>query len=99
MKIGGAYNKTYFDNFLTNTVLHGGTDYWAVGAKGDWRNLEWGADYVRQNNGDLAFIPDPTGGPNPVAVGFSANGVELYARFKFGKFAAVLALMTTFPST
>ena len=90
LKIGGAYNKTYFDNFLTNTVLHGGTDYWAFGGKGDWRNLEWGADYVRENRGDLAFIPDPTGAPDQIAVGFSANGVELYSRLKFGKFAAVV---------
>ena len=71
-------------------ILHGGTDYWAVGAKGDWRNIEWGANWVRQNNGDLAFIPDPAGGPASVAVGFSANGVELYSRLKFGKFAAVV---------
>ncbi len=89
VKIGGAYNKTYFGPALTDLVLQGGTDYWAVGAKGDWRNIEWGADWVRQNNGDLAFIKDPTGGPSTVALGFSANGVELYSRFKFGKFAAV----------
>ena len=90
LKLGGAYNKTYFDHFLTTTVLHGGgTDYWAFGGQGTWRNLEWGADYVHQNNGDVAFIPEPTGGPENVAIGFSANGVELYSRLKFGKFAAV----------
>ena len=89
LKIGGAYNKTYFDQRLRDTVLNGGTDYWAFGGKGDWRNLEWGAVYVRENNGDLAFIPDPTGGPETIAVGFSANGVEMYSRLKFGKFAAV----------
>ena len=89
LTIGGAYNKTYFNSTLTETVLHGGTDYWAFGGKGTWRNLEWGADYVRQNNGDLAFIPDPAGGPNPIAVGFSANGIEIYSRLKFGKFAVV----------
>jgi hypothetical protein len=44
---------------------------------------------VRQNNGDLVFIPDPAGGPNPIAVGFSANGIEVYSRLKFGKFAVV----------
>ena len=48
-----------------------------------------GAVWVRQNNGDIAFVPDPAGGPEPVAVGFSANGVELYSRLKFGKFAAI----------
>jgi len=90
LQIGGAYNKTYFDDFLTNTVLHGGTNYWALGGKGTWRNLEWGADYARQNKGDLVFIPDPAGGPNQIAVGFSANGVELYSRLKFGEFAAVV---------
>ena len=88
LKLGGAYNKTYFNPLFTETVLHGGgTDYWAFGGMGTWRNLEWGADYVRQNNGDLAFIPDPAGGPVQIADGFSANGVELYSKLKFGRFA------------
>jgi len=90
VKIGGAYNKTYFNPVLRDLVLHGNTDYWAVGAKGNWRIVEWGANWVRQNNGDLAFIPDPAGGPATVAVGFSANGVELYSKLNFGKFAAVV---------
>jgi Protein of unknown function (DUF3011) len=90
LKVGGAYNKTYFNTTFKDTVLHGGgTDYWAFGGQGTWRNIEWGADYVHQNNGDLAFVPEPAGGPENVAIGFSANGVELYSRFKFGKFAAV----------
>ena len=89
-RIGGAYNKTYFNPALRDLVLHGNTDYWAVGAKGNWRMVEWGANWVRQNNGDLAFIPDPAGGPATVAVGFSANGVELYSKLNFGKFAAVV---------
>jgi predicted porin len=90
VRIGGAYNKTYFNPALRDLVLHGNTDYWAVGAKGNWRMVEWGANWVRQNNGDLAFIPDPAGGPATVAVGFSANGVELYSKLNFGKFAAVV---------
>jgi hypothetical protein len=45
---------------------------------------------VRENRGDLVFIPDPTGAPDQIAVGFSANGVELYSKLKFGKFAAVV---------
>jgi hypothetical protein len=90
VKIGGTYNKTYFDEFLTTTALHGGTDYWAFGGMGTWRMLDWGAVYVRENRGDLAFVPEPGGGPATVAVGFSANGVELYSRLKFGKFAALL---------
>ena len=90
LKIGGAYNKTYFNPAFRDTVLHGdGTAYWAFGGKGEWRNLEWGADYVRENNGDLAFIPNPTGGPETIAVGFSANGIEIYSRVKFRKFAVV----------
>ena len=98
LQIGGAYNKTYFDQFLTQTVLHGGgTDYWTLGAKGTWRNLEWGADWVRQNNGDLTYIPDPNGGPTPVAEGFSANGVEIYSRLKFGKISAVLGFEDYIP--
>jgi len=91
LKIGGAYNKTYFNPQFTQTVFNGGgTDYWTLGAKGDWRNLEWGAVWAQQTNGDIAFTPNPAGGPESVAVGFSANGVEIYSRLKFGKFAAVL---------
>jgi hypothetical protein len=98
LQIGGSYNKTYFDQFLKQTILHGGgTDYWAFGGKGTWRNLEWGADWVRQSNGDLAFIPDPAGGPDQIAVGFSANGVEVYSRLHFGKIAAVLGFEDNIP--
>jgi hypothetical protein len=97
LTLGGAYNKTYFDQFLTTTALHGGTDYWAFGGKGRWRDVEWGAVYIHQNRGDLAFIPDPAGGPSNIAVGFSANGVELYSRIWFGKFAAVLGFEDYIP--
>jgi hypothetical protein len=90
LQIGGAYTKTYFDHLLTTTVLHGGTNYWALGGKGTWKHLEWGADWVHQIRGDLVFVPDPTGGPDQLAAGFSANGVELYSRLNFGKFSAVL---------
>ena len=97
LRIGGAYNKTYFDQFLTQTALHGGTDYWAFGGMGKWRNAEWGAVYIHQNRGDLAFVPEPLGGPAIVAVGFSANGVELYTRLWFKKFAAVLGFEDYIP--
>ena len=97
LQIGGSYNKTYFDHFLTTTVLHGGTDYMSVGGKGTWRNLEWGADWVRQNRGDLAFIPDPAGGPDQIAVGFSANGIEVYSRLNIKKFSAVLGFEDYIP--
>jgi len=98
LKIGGAYNKTYFNPQFTQAVFNGGhTDYWTLGGKGDWRNLEWGAVWARQTNGDIAFIPNPAGGPESVAVGFSANGVEIYSRLKFGKFAAVLGFEDYIP--
>ena len=98
LKIGGAYNKTYFNPQLTQAIFNGGrTDYWTFGAKGNWRNLEWGAVWARQSNGDIAFIPNPAGGSEPVAVGFSANGVEIYSRLTFGKFAAVLGFEDYLP--
>ena len=98
LKIGGAYNKTYFNPQFTQVIFNGsGTDYWTVGAKGEWRKLEWGAVWVRQNSGDIAFVPDPAGGPEPIAVGFSANGIELYSRLKFGKFAAILGFEDYIP--
>jgi predicted porin len=63
LEIGGAYNKTCFNSQFTKVVFNGGgTDHWALGAKGVWRNLEWGAVWVRQSNGDIAFVPDLAGG-------------------------------------
>jgi len=98
LKIGGAYNKTYFNPQFSQVVFNGGgTDYWTLGARGDWRNLEWGAVWARQSNRDIAFVPDPAGGSEPLAVGFSANGIELYSRLKFGKFAAVLGFEDYIP--
>ena len=97
LQLGGSYNKTYFDHFLTTTALHGGTYYMAIGGKGTWRNLEWGADWVRQANGDLVFIPDPAGGPDKIAMGFSANGVEIYSRLNIKKFSGVLGFENYIP--
>jgi predicted porin len=98
LKIGGAYNKTYFNPQFTQAVFNGGhTDYWTFGGKGNWRNLELGAVWARQTNGDIAFIPNPSGAPESVAVGFSANGVEIYSRLTFGKFAAVLGFEDYMP--
>ena len=98
LKIGGAYNKTYFNPQFTQIVFNGGrTDYWTIGANGEWRNVEWGAVWARQTNGDIASIPNPAGGPEPISVGFSASGVELYSKLKFGKFAAVLGFEDYFP--
>jgi hypothetical protein len=44
--------------------------------------------FARERNGDLAYIADSQGF-NTIPVVFDANGVELYSRFHFGKFAAV----------
>ena len=90
LKVGGAYNKTYFSNLLHTTIagFQGGTDYWTLGATGNWRRIEFGAVFARERNGDLAYIADSQGF-NTIPVVFDANGVELYSRFHFGKFAAV----------
>lgn len=98
LKVGGTYNKTYFNPQFTNAVFNGGgTNYWTIGALGKWRNLEWGADWTRQDNGDLVFVPDPAGGPEPIAAGFSASGIEIYSRLWFGKFAAVFGFEDYIP--
>jgi len=98
LKLGGAYNKTYFAEQLTNLVFNGGgTEYWALGGRGDWRNLEWGVVWARQSNGDIAFVPDPVGGSEPIAVGFSASGIEIYTRLHFGKFAFVVGFEDYIP--
>jgi predicted porin len=90
LKLGGAYNKTYFSNLLRTTIagFQGGTDYWAFGATGNWRIIEFGAVFAMERNGDLTYIADSQGF-NTIPVVFNANGVELYSRFHFGKFAAV----------
>jgi hypothetical protein len=90
LKVGGAYNKTYFSNQLQTTIagFHGGTNYWAFGATGNWRFIEFGAVFATERNGDLTYIADVQGF-NTIPVVFDANGVELYSRFHFGKFAAV----------
>ena len=89
LTIGGAYNKAYFSPADTERFFNGGgTDYWSVGGKGQWRIFEWGANWVRQHNGDLAFIPNSEG--NRIGVGFSANGVELFSKLNFGQFAAIV---------
>jgi predicted porin len=90
LRVGGAYTKTYFSNFLRTSIagFRGGTDYWAFGAKGNWRFIEYGAVFARQRNGDLTYVAD-TEGFNTIPVVFDANGVELYSRIHFGQFAAV----------
>lgn len=88
LKIGGAYNKTYFSNLAEQIIFPGGTDYWTFGATGSWHILEYGAVWAREINGDLVFTPNQLG-LDTIPVVFSANGLELYSKFKFGKFAAV----------
>jgi predicted porin len=88
LKIGGSYNRTYFNDASVRTQLHADRDYWSVGGKGTWRILEYGVVWTRQRNGDFAFVPDPKG-VDTIPVSFSASGVEIYSRFKFGKFALV----------
>ena len=90
LKVGAAYNKTYFSNLLRTTIagFQGGTDYWAFGATGNWRMIEYGVVFARERNGDLTYIANSEGF-NTIPVVFDANGVELYSRFHFGKFAAV----------
>jgi hypothetical protein len=92
LKLGGAYNKTYFEPNLTTTVLHGATSYWIFGAQGNWRTLQYGAVWTRQINGDLAFVPDPAGVPDRIPVAFSANGVEVFSRLRLGKFGVLAGL-------
>jgi predicted porin len=91
VQVGGSFTKTYFGTAETNLFFNGRrTDYWSLGGKGNWRKLEWGAVWIRQANGDLAFVPNPViGEPTPIAVGFSASGVELYSRLWLGKTALV----------
>jgi predicted porin len=91
--VGTAYNKTYFSNAFRDTVAgsSGGTHYWTIGAKGNWRIVDWGAVFATQQNGDLTYITGQLG-PETFPVMFNANGVELYSRVHFGRFAVVAGL-------
>ena len=93
LTVGTAYNKTYFSNAFRSTTagFKGNTDYWTIGAKGNWRRVEWGGVFVTEHNGDLTYITDPMGSET-FPVMFNANGVEVYSRFHFGRFAAVAGL-------
>lgn len=96
--VGTAYNKTYFSNTFRDTVAgsEGGTHYWTIGAKGTWRIVDWGAVFATQQNGDLTYITGQLG-PETFPVMFNANGVELYSRFHFGRFAVVAGLNDYMP--
>jgi hypothetical protein len=62
LKVGAAYNKTYFSESVEQTLFPGGsTTYWIVGAEGTWRFVEYGAVWARERNGDLVFTPDQLG--------------------------------------
>ena len=96
--VGTAYNKTYFSNTFRDTVAgsEGGTHYWTIGAKGVWRMVDWGAVFATEQNGDLTYITGQLG-PETFPVMFNANGVELYSRFHFGRFAVVAGLNDYMP--
>jgi predicted porin len=99
VQVGGSFTKTFFSTEKTNLFFNGrGTDYWSLAAKGNWRTLEWGAVWIRQANGDLAFVRNPVvGEPSPIAVGFSASGVELYSKLWLHKTALVGGFEGYFP--
>ena len=88
LKAGGSYTKTYWANDIKRTVraLDGDAQFIAGGVNANWRILEFGFVYVRQRNGDLVRITEPGSGV-PIPVSFDAEGQELFAKARLGKFA------------
>ena len=86
LKVGAAYNKAYFDNFLVeNTIGFGGQpEYLSFGASYQSDTWYFGAVYVSQTNGDLrpSILDEEL-----VAVIFDARGLEFIAKYKRPKFS------------
>lgn len=101
VKAGATYTRTNFNDTVRQIRGVGGNaDYMAVGARADWRNLELGAVYSRQHNGDLVQIPVVTEDPavtQLVPVAFDSTGAEVYARVVFGKFALIGGFIQQLP--
>ena len=97
LKIGAAYTRTYWSDALKAGVpgLNGNAEYIAFGASANWRYLELGAVFVRQHNGDLAYINSTGPTPLPEPVAFNADGVELFGRVRLSRFGIVGGSTTT----
>ncbi len=90
VKLGGAYTRTYFSPRAQAEIrnLRANAEYMALGARVDWKFLEFGATFAQQHSGDLVQLPtrDPL---IYLPVVYGADGVELYGRARFGPFALV----------
>ncbi len=92
IKIGGAYTRTYWSD-ATRAAVRDSSDhaeYMAFGAQALWRSLQLGFVWVRQHNGDVAYIPFSNPTLLPLAVAFSADGLELFGRVRLGPRFALL---------
>jgi len=102
LQAGASYTKTYYDGSFKDGVpgIDGDGEYISVGARyeADW--FELGAVYATQQNGDLVSVFD-TSLPQPedVAIGFDGDGIELFAKTRFGAFAALAGLVDYEPDT
>ncbi|HEY6977971.1 MAG TPA: porin, partial [Chitinophagaceae bacterium] len=91
LKVGAAFNKGFLNKDIIDSHevlgLTNQPGYVTVGASYISDNLELGAVYAHQTNGDLAqgYIDDPVQGILTPTVVFDANGLELYGKYKFGK--------------
>lgn len=88
LKAGASYTRTYWGNELKRTLrgLDGDAQFIAAGITANWRILEFGYVYARQRNGDIYRLQDPAS-PDIVPIAFDAEGQELFARARIGKFA------------
>jgi hypothetical protein len=100
LKAGGSYTRTYWANEIKRTVrgLDGDAQFIAGGVNANWRIIEFGFVFVRQRNGDLVRITDPAS-TLPIPVVFDAEGQELFARARLGKFALLGGFNNYVPST
>ena len=90
LKAGGTYTRTNWSPGQHQILGMGGnSDYYALGARADWRWLELGFVYAHQHNGDVVFIPLNNPNNDIVPVVFDAQGIEIFGRASTKRFGFI----------
>ena len=90
LKAGGTYTRTNWSPGQHQILGMGGnSDYYALGARADWRWLELGFVYAHQHNGDVAYIPLNNPNNDVVPVVFDAQGIEIFGRASTKRFGFI----------
>ena len=87
LKVGAAYNRAFLDEALYEGSvpgLAGDPEYISYGANYRRGGLDIGVVFARQVNGDLSEVYSPAE-RDFIANVFDANGLEAFAKYRFGK--------------